>query len=165
MSLFGGLVWSLARRFSATAADAEDAVQEIWVELWKFAHRFDAAAGTEAAFVATIARRRMIDRMRASGRRPRTETLEDSAAMDIADPAEASGEVASDFAIAERALGQLSEEQRELLLMGIVEGMSHSEIALATGKPLGTVKTQLRRGLSRIRRLVEEAEVAGDANR
>jgi RNA polymerase sigma-70 factor, ECF subfamily len=165
MSLFGGLVWSLARRFSATAADAEDAVQEIWVELWKFAHRFDAAAGTEAAFVATIARRRMIDRMRASGRRPRTETLEDSAAMDIADPAEASGEVASDFAIAERALGQLNEEQRELLLMGIVEGMSHSEIALATGKPLGTVKTQLRRGLSRIRRLVEEAEVAGDANR
>jgi RNA polymerase sigma-70 factor, ECF subfamily len=163
MAQFGGLVWSLARRFSATAADAEDAVQEIWVELWKFAHRFDAAAGTEAAFVATIARRRVIDRMRASGRRPRTETLEDSAAMDIADPVEDSGEIASDFAVAERALSQLSEDQRELLLMGIVEGMSHSEIALATGKPLGTVKTQLRRGLSRIRRLVEEAAVADDA--
>jgi RNA polymerase sigma-70 factor, ECF subfamily len=158
MTMYGGLVWSLARRFSESAADAEDAVQDIFLDLWKSAHRFDAAAGTEAAFVSTIARRRLIDRMRSSARRPGTEPLNEEHTEQIEGPGGSEGEIAADFGVARRALEQLDSDQRDLLLMGVVEGMSHSEIALATGKPLGTVKTQMRRGLSRIRRMVEEAE-------
>jgi RNA polymerase sigma-70 factor, ECF subfamily len=156
--MYGGLVWSLARRFSESAADAEDAVQDIYLDLWKSAHRFDAAAGTEVAFVSTIARRRLIDRMRSSGRRPGTEPLNEEHTEEIEGPGGSEGEIAADLRVARRALEQLDTEQRDLLLMGVVEGMSHSEIALATGKPLGTVKTQMRRGLSRIRRMVDEAE-------
>ena len=61
MDRYGGLVWSLARKWSETAADAEDASQEIFLELWKCADRFDRTAGTEPAFVTTIARRRLIE--------------------------------------------------------------------------------------------------------
>ncbi len=158
MTTYGGLVWSLARRFSENVADAEDAVQEIFLDLWKSAHRFDATVGTEAAFVSTIARRRLIDRIRSNSRRPGTEPLDEERIEQIEDPGGDAGAIASDFGVASRALEQLDPDQRNLLMMGVVEGMSHSEIALATGKPLGTVKTQLRRGLSRIRRMVEEAD-------
>ena len=55
----------------------------------------------------------------------------------------------------------LKEDQRALILMGVVEGMTHSEIATATGKPLGTVKTQMRRGLAKIRALLEDEDDSG----
>ena len=62
---YGGLVWSLARRFTRTREDAEDAVREIFLALWRGAKRFDPASGSEQTFIATIARRRLIDRSRA----------------------------------------------------------------------------------------------------
>src|ERR1043165_482447 len=70
---YGGLVWSIARRFEG--ADAEDAVQEIFLDLWKSAARFDPQIASEPAFVAMIARRRLIDRRRTRRRRPTTETI------------------------------------------------------------------------------------------
>jgi RNA polymerase sigma-70 factor (ECF subfamily) len=156
MDRHGGLVWSLARRWSETTADAEDASQEIYIELWKCADRFDGSAGSEAAFVATIARRRMIDRLRARNRRPRTEEFDESFS-NVEDTDQASPEFSgAEVAVAEKALAELDEGQRQVLLMGIVEGMTHSEIASATGRPLGTVKTQMRRGLIKIRKLIED---------
>ena len=55
MDAFGGLIWSLARRFSASAADAEDATQEIFLEVWRSAARYDRAMGSEAVFITIIA--------------------------------------------------------------------------------------------------------------
>ena len=69
METYGNLVWSLARRYSESAADAEDATQEIFLDIWKSAGRFDPERGKETTFIATIARRRLIDRVRAAGRR------------------------------------------------------------------------------------------------
>jgi RNA polymerase sigma-70 factor (ECF subfamily) len=155
MEQVGGLVWSLARRWSDNADDAEDATQEIFLELWKSAHRYDAAAGSEAVFVSTIARRRMIDRLRYKERRPKTETLDEEQSWQFADPNADRGALAAEAEIASRAVRTLKPEQQEILLMGVVEGMTHSEIAAATGKPLGTVKTQLRRGLIKVRELIE----------
>ena len=80
---FRGLVWSLARRLCANASDAEDAVQEIFIDVWKSASRFDPAIASETTFVAMIARRRLIDRGRRRMRRPEVpqiaETVADSA--------------------------------------------------------------------------------------
>src|SRR5687768_17786487 len=73
LARYGGLVWSIARRFEA--GDAEDAVQEIFLDLWKSAARFDPAIASEAAFIAMIARRRLIDRKRTRRRRPTTEDI------------------------------------------------------------------------------------------
>ena len=162
MDQFNGLVWSLARRFSDSVADAEDASQEIFLEIWKSARRFDPDMGSEAVFIATIARRRLIDRLRSRKRRPPTEEFEESAfAAEDADDAMQPA-MASEVNAARDALAALSADQREVLLLGIVEGMTHSEIATHTGRPLGTVKTQIRRGLKKVRQLIEEAEASRD---
>ena len=61
---YGPLVWSLARRLSRTASDPEDATQEIFLDIWRSAGRFDASQGSDKVFIAMIARRRLIDRLR-----------------------------------------------------------------------------------------------------
>ena len=67
---YGALVWSLARRLSRTAADAEDATQEIFLDIWRSAGRFDASQGSDRVFIAIIARRRLIDRLRKTTAEP-----------------------------------------------------------------------------------------------
>jgi RNA polymerase sigma-70 factor (ECF subfamily) len=154
LDAYGNLVWALARRLSGSAADAEDAAQEIFVEVWKSAGRYDPAIAPESVFITTIARRRLIDRVRARKRRPATEEFDEQLTK-LPDGGDTDmGQLAVDVAIASRALEQLSEAQREILRLGVMDGLTHSEIALATGKPLGTVKTQMRRGLIKIRELL-----------
>jgi RNA polymerase sigma-70 factor (ECF subfamily) len=143
---YGGLVWSIARRFESS--DAEDAVQEIFVDLWKSAPRFDARLGSEAVFVAMIARRRLIDRSRTRKRRPTTEQVTE--VPQVADKA-AGPDTCAEASQAARALAQLRPEQRDVLLLATCHGMSHGEIAAQTGMPLGTVKAHARRGLLQIR--------------
>lgn len=157
MDAYGGLVWSLARRYSESVADAEDAVQEVFLEIWKSAGRYDPAMGKESTFIATIARRRLIDRYRASSRRPETQEYDDSI-LASAGPETDLSDVAADLDVAQRALAKLNDDQRQILILGIVEGLSHSEIATATGKPLGTVKTQMRRGLIKLREMLDEPD-------
>jgi len=72
---YRGLVWSMARQSVGNYADAEDAVQEILVELWRHAGRFDSAVSAESTFVATVARRRLIDRYRRRARQPEATPL------------------------------------------------------------------------------------------
>ena len=160
---YGNLVWALARRLSGSAADAEDAAQEIFVEVWKSASRFDPDVAPEAVFITTIARRRLIDRLRARRRRPVTEQFDEEVTAEHHQHAGGdAGAIAADVSIASRALEQLGEAQREILLLGIVDGLTHSEIAIATGKPLGTVKTQMRRGLLKIRELLGTDDSASE---
>ena len=161
MDLYGGLVWSLARRWSNSAADAEDATQEIFVEVWKSAARYDPTLGSEAVFITTIARRRLIDRLRAARRRPETEEFNEEIGHEPVGEAPNAGMLAAEAEVARRALAQLDPAQREILLMGIVDGMTHSEIATRIGKPLGTVKTQMRRGLIKVRDLIEKTDSGG----
>ena len=148
---FGGLVWSIARRMTRSRADAEDAVQEIFVDVWRSAGRFDPAQGSEKVFVTTIARRRLIDRIRRARMaqfHDSEECLEDAR---WAEPG-TSGEVAVEAERAAKVVANLRPDQRKVLRMGLLEGMTHSEIAKATGMPLGTVKTQMRRGLIQVRK-------------
>ena len=146
LARFGGLVWSLARRFEP--ADAEDAVQEIFVDLWKSAARFDAAIASETVFVAMIARRRLIDRRRTRGRRP---TTDPSAEVPQLVDAGTAPDTCAEASQAARALDQLRPEQRQVLLLATCHGLSHGEIAAQIGMPLGTVKAHVRRGLISIR--------------
>lgn len=153
MKRFSGLVWSLVRSKLGSSPEAEDLTQEIFVEIWKSAGRFNPEAGSEAVFIATIARRRTIDKLRFLGRRPETEEFDETTAIGATKGLE---QIAVDADRAHAALNTLKEDQRSLILMGVVEGMTHSEIATATGKPLGTVKTQMRRGLAKVRAMLED---------
>jgi RNA polymerase sigma factor (sigma-70 family) len=157
---YGGLVWSLARRFSPGDADAEDAVQEIFTEVWKSAGRYDPQVASEATFIAMIARRRLIDRSRKAARRLDDQPLPDvGAGRDDSQPARV--DLSDDAAIAAEALQMLSQEQQRVLRLSICHGLSHERIADATGLPLGTVKTHARRGLIRIREILEQRKKKG----
>lgn len=153
-------MWSLARRLSPNPSDAEDAVQEIFIDLWRSAGRYDPSAGTETAFVATIARRRLIDRHRRRGRRIGTVPLRNGSAFATAekgDPIDARDEAGR----AREQMGRLRPDERRVIEMSVYDGLSHREIAEATDLPLGTVKTHARRGLARLRRLLG-AEADGE---
>ena len=157
---YGALVWSLARRLSPSPSDAEDAVQEIFVDLWKNAKRFDAAVASDVTFVAMIARRRLIDRLRASGRRRDGRAAEELSDQ-LVDPSADRAEVCAEAALAGRAIDQLKAEQREVLLLSTRQGMSHDEISRELGMPLGTVKAHARRGLMRVRAILFGEESDG----
>jgi RNA polymerase sigma-70 factor (ECF subfamily) len=157
---YGGLVWSLARRLAWGESDAEDAVQEIFIDLWRSAARFDPSVASEVTFVAMIARRRLIDRRRRQSRQPDTSAIHDGMAASAALP-EDRAQLNQEAAVALDAMSELSQEQQRVLRLSIFHGLSHDRIARATGLPLGTVKTHARRGLIRIRELLE----AKDARR
>jgi RNA polymerase sigma-70 factor, ECF subfamily len=146
---YKGLVWSLVRN-KLTGAEAEDAVQEIFIDLWRSAGRFDEAQGSEAAFVATIARRRLIDRLRRNDRQPSLQALPEPDEAQLEGQA-ATAESAAEAALAARALKELAPQERRVVLLSVCHGLSHSEIAHSTKIPLGTVKTYVRRGLMRVR--------------
>ncbi len=155
MARYGALVWSIARRFSPTAADAEDATQEIFLDLWRSAARFDPLRGSERVFVTMIARRRLIDRMRSQKARREHEIggLDDEVAQVGID---ARVDRCAEADIARAALEELPQEQRKVIQLSIVDGLSHGEIAARSGLPLGTVKTLIRRGLIRVRQALGE---------
>jgi RNA polymerase sigma-70 factor (ECF subfamily) len=147
------MVWGLARRFCRSAEDAEDATQEIFVEVWKSASRYDAKVGSEVTFLMTIARRRLIDRARRQGRRPNAELLEDAGTIAAA-PMKDRAELHDEVQRAQEALAQLRPEQREVLDLALGQGRTHQEISVAIGIPLGTVKSHARRGLIRLREML-----------
>jgi len=151
---YGALIWSMALRRCPSRQDAEDAVQEIFIDVWKSAKRFDEAIASEKAFIAMIARRRLIDRRRRRDRSldttPITPVMEETRLF-----AEGNVEHHAEIALAERAIAKLQPKERDVVLLSVHQGFSHSQIAEQTGLPLGTVKTYVRRGLQRVRDMLQ----------
>jgi RNA polymerase sigma-70 factor (ECF subfamily) len=150
----GALVWSLARRLSRTPSDAEDATQEIFLDIWRSAARFDASQGSEKVFIAMIARRRLIDRLRKTTAEPPMDSVDVLEFATCSDPGSAS-ETSLEAEHAMRALAELRPEQRQVLELGLLHGLSQSEIATRLSMPLGTVKSFMRRGLIRVREFMK----------
>lgn len=162
ISRYGDLVWSLARRYLGNHAEAEDAVQEIFIEIWKNAGRYDRNVASEVAFISTITRRRLIDRLRQFGRRPGMESIDDQiGASQPAVPTTLDDD--AEVAQVERVLLGMEPKHREILSMSLYEGYSHSEIASALEMPLGTVKTRVRRGLMHVREQLKIADELDDS--
>lgn len=153
---YSGLVWSLARRLCP--AEAEDAAQDVFISLWKNANRFDPSVANEATFVSMIARRRLIDRARARSRAPEQAPISEDVPL-LPPPTSLSDEAA----IAAKAISELAPDQQRAVRLSIERGLSHEEIARATGLPLGTVKTHIRRGLMRIREMLQSTSLQGGA--
>lgn len=157
LARYGGLVWTLARRRLGNEQDAEDAMQEVFIDLWRFADRFDPGIAEEITFVAMIARRRLVDRLRSRGRQPVTAAL-DAAALSAAAASDGGGDVERRLELGEEAriageqLRGLKPEEQTVLRLSIYDSLSHAAIAERTGMPLGTVKSHIRRGLDSIRR-------------
>jgi RNA polymerase sigma factor (sigma-70 family) len=157
LSRYGGLVWSLARRLSPTTSDAEDAVQEIFVDLWRHASRFNPRKeSSEAAFIAMIARRRLIDRHRKHSRQARTMPMDATLLMPAATPTKGI-DLRDEAGRVRELLGRLRSEEQKVLELIFFQGLSQAAVSELLDMPLGTVKTHSRRGLIRLRELSADA--------
>lgn len=148
------LVYNLACRIVRNPADAEDVVQETFLQVWQQAWRFDHARAGVASWLLMITRSRALDRLRQTSGRLRREE-----AIGRAEHLHAASELATDHALirtedgreVRRAFDALPAIQRLTLELAFYEGLTHSEIAEAMCQPLGTVKTRIRLALHKMR--------------
>ena len=160
---YGGLVWSLARKYFGRSAEAEDAVQDAFIAVWKAAEKYDPQVAAESTYIAMIARRRMIDQLRKQGRRIEAQPLDSSP-----EPENESSDRLADEEQVEtvlKAIDELDPPQPEVIKHSLMDGLTHPEIAEKLGLPLGTVKTHIRRGLIKVRKALGiRPETAGAAS-
>jgi len=157
---YGNLVWSIARRFTFDRAEAEDAVQEVFIDLWTHAGRFDPAIASEATFVSMVARRRLIDRLRKTRREPERDEIDADLAVELP-TIEQDLQTRDEAQRAARAMAELRPEQRKVLELSIYHGLTHQKISETLDMPLGTVKTHVRRGLIGIRERLRSSGAEG----
>ncbi len=153
---YGNLIWSLARRYSPSQADAEDAVQEIFLEIWQKADRFNPVVAAESTFVTMIARRRLIDRYRKQTRSIQAIGFGSELDEQLVATSPSTVETFDEAAKATRCLEGLQPNQRDILRRSIHEGQSHSQISNDLAMPLGSVKSFARRGLIQLRQCMEK---------
>lgn len=154
-----GPLYSLAVRMLGDATEAQDALQDAFLQIWRRAATYDAEQSSVFSWAVLLTRSKVIDRLRARGRRLRvvvSSTDEDDAqtqstdastaesAADTADRNEAAGRVRS-------ILSKLPLEQREAIELAFFNDLTHHEIAAQLGQPLGTIKARIRRGLLKLR--------------
>ena len=153
--LLGRPLYSLALRITGDAAEAQDVVQDVFLQLWHKASDYQPARGSYFSWAATLTRNRALDRVRM--RKRRGEIVRDSA-EDI-QPARTDDQLDSGDALWLRekagavrgALAGLPEEQRTAIELAFFSGLTQQQIAERLGDPLGTVKARIRRGLLRLR--------------
>jgi len=153
-----GPLYSLALRMLGDATEAQDALQDAFLQIWRRAATYDADQSSVFSWAVLLTRSKVIDRLRARGRRLRvvvsstdddaqTRSAEAStaeSAADTADRNEAAGRVRS-------ILSKLPAEQREAIELAFFNDLTHHEIAAQLGQPLGTIKARIRRGLLKLR--------------
>jgi RNA polymerase sigma-70 factor (ECF subfamily) len=151
---------AIANRILRDSSEAEDIVQETFIDLWRRSAQFDSTRGGAAAWIVTIARSRAIDRLRASGTAGRAAagvatSSELLLATQIPPPHEAEERRRDEVRVAD-ALATLPPEQREAIELAYFEGLTQSEIATQTGRPLGTVKMRVKLAITKLAALLRE---------
>jgi len=151
---FSPLLYSVALRIVGRAADAEDVLQQVWMQVWRSADRYDASRGSVVSWLLAIARSRALDLSRSLKSRQNAELHAEPPGNPAGDPV-AGLEESQRHARVRRALSQLDAKHREVLELAYFEGLAQSEISRRLDAPLGTVKSWTRRGLVRLRELME----------
>jgi RNA polymerase sigma-70 factor, ECF subfamily len=157
-----GPLYSVALRMLGDAAEAQDALQDVFLQLWRRAGSYDVDQSSVFSWAILMTRSRVIDRLRARGRRLRvvSSSTDDDAskvAMAHASTIESAADNAdrNEEAVRVRSsLSKLPAEQREAIEMAFFNDLTHHEIAAALGQPLGTIKARIRRGLLKLRERV-----------
>jgi RNA polymerase sigma-70 factor (ECF subfamily) len=145
-------VLGLVKRLLKDHAQSEEVTQEVFLEIWQNATRFDSARGSAASWMLTMAHRRAVDRIRASqAGRDRDLKIGVRDLETDYDSVTESVEIRIEHERVERALGRLTELQRQAVKLAYYGGLSHSEVAKLLDVPIGTVKTRLRDGMIRLR--------------
>jgi RNA polymerase sigma-70 factor, ECF subfamily len=149
---YATLAFTFALRLLGSQSDAEDLVQEVFLQVWRQAQTYSAERGSPEAWLITITRSRAIDKLRSLRRRDMVtlspdEPLRGTGGAQMEHPTQASEAKLT----VQGVLARLPEAQRLVLELAYFDGLTQSEIAARVGEPLGTVKTRMRAGLERLR--------------
>jgi len=150
---FGPLVYRMSYQMMPTSADAEDAVQEVFIRLWRSADRYDASRAALSTWVVLLTRRRLVDRLRRTRARVKADfTLEEQWSPEL-DAKAPLTEVEEDerFTTLMKRIETLPELQRTVITRAYLKGQTLRQIGEDLNKPLGTIKSTLSRALSRLR--------------
>ena len=147
---FGGAVFHLATRSLANSADAEDVTQATFVAAWLGRETFDPDRGSLLGWLLAIARRKVVDRLRAATRENRI-VDKVQARPERPSAADTSPERVVDRLVVADELAKLPTEQKRVLELAFYDDLTHQQIAAVTSLPLGTVKSHLRRGMQRLK--------------
>jgi RNA polymerase sigma-70 factor, ECF subfamily len=147
------LIYSMVLRVLGNVADAEEVTMDVYTQVWKGAAGYDASRGSVTAWLVTLARSRAIDRVRSRSSRARKETAlpetYDAPSLGHSPEQETEDVLRRDQVMT--ALATLPADQRQVVELAFYSGLTHSELAERLGQPLGTVKTRIRAGMSRLR--------------
>ncbi len=161
-------LYAVVLRINRDRGQAEDVLQEVYVNVWRAARTFDAAQSQPLTWLTSIARNRAIDSLRRAATQPQvsvnhTSDEEDSDVYDnLADPAAGPLDMlsqASDARALSHCMEGLSAQQRQSVALAFYDGLTHAEVASHLGQPLGTVKSWVRRALTALKGCLDQASV------
>jgi RNA polymerase sigma-70 factor (ECF subfamily) len=150
------LLFTLALRMLGTREEAADLLQDVYLEVWRKVARYDVGRGTPIAWLVTLTRSRAIDRLRTRGAKSQRllTPLDDAVVGQMPDyaptPFEAQADVELRMAVS-GAIAELPGVQQQVIEMAFYEGLSHAEIAAKLNQPLGTIKTRIKLGMTKLR--------------
>ncbi len=148
------ILFGLLMRILNSREEAEDILQEVFLQVWRRAADFDEKRGRPFTWLVTLTRSRAIDRLRLLGARQRLATGAAQEQTETVSDALVDTLRSEQKEVVKRALAELPEEQRQTLMLAYFEGLTQSEIASKLGAPLGTVKTRMRSGMIKLRTLL-----------
>lgn len=149
---YGALVYSVAYRVLNQAQDAEEVTQDVFMRVWENSHKYDAERGSFTAWLATIARNAAVDKLRKRRRRePEQGTLSMDASAHLWETTLLDDKDNDLRRMLNSAMSSLPREQQQTIQLAYFHGMSQREIAEYLNRPLGTVKSQIRLGMKRLR--------------
>jgi len=155
---YSNILYATAMKFLKQDADAQDVVQDVFIQIWDKAKLYDPTKGKPLTWALTMTRNRSIDRIRAIQRR--TRLRDDFESETVADESAGVREALSEVDASEKsqilrdAVGRLSPEQKKVIELAFFGGLTQSEVADRLGEPLGTVKARARRGLMKLKEIL-----------
>jgi RNA polymerase sigma-70 factor (ECF subfamily) len=154
---YGRVAYSLARRIVRDGALAEDVVQEAFMTLWRGSRDYRPERASVKAYLLMIVHRRAVDIVRREERR-RTEALDTDTRTEDVDTTSDEVWAGLEAGRVREALAQLTDEQRELVVLAYFEGFTQAELASRLGLPLGTVKSRTFAGMEKLRSILERED-------
>jgi RNA polymerase sigma-70 factor (ECF subfamily) len=162
---YSRMVFSLALHSVGDTATAEEITQDVFLRVWQRARQYRADRAKVSTWLTSITRHRAIDQLRRRGSRPEQYSVAWAEITPGSEPAANGPEGAVSLNMERErvraAIAQLPHEQQQVLALAYFQGLSQSQIAEATGQPLGTVKTRIRLGMQKLRELLQGEYVAG----
>ena len=158
----GNLIYSLLVRMLVNEMEAQEVMQDTFVQIWRRAHKYDPGRSSPLAWMIMIARGRALDRLRSRSRRSATHAAfeREVASLEVEEINGARQTERDELAAAcAAALNGLPEDQARALQLAFLRGWTHVEIACAVGEPLGTIKARIRRGLLALRKTLKDHHV------